>query len=109
MTQEQQELLYRLFSSFNEYCPERVLAHRLEQFKSRIADAHFAWIGAIGDDEPYYYRIHSPVAFMEFDFHCGGILIKTSQKHGSGLIVISSISGQRHSGQVSYTHDQPTS
>lgn len=30
-----------------------------------------AWTGEFVDDNPFYYHIISPVAFMEFDFHCG--------------------------------------
>jgi hypothetical protein len=33
---------------------------------------YFAWIGGYGDGDVYYFRIHSPVSLMEFDFHSGG-------------------------------------
>jgi hypothetical protein len=51
-----------------------VLQHRLSLFKKHLNETYFAWIGDFGDDDPYYYRIHSPVAFMELDFHCGSKL-----------------------------------
>jgi hypothetical protein len=35
------------------------------------AESVIDWIGGFSDYDPYYYRIHSPVAFIEFDFHCG--------------------------------------
>lgn len=31
----------------------------------------FVWIGKYGLGDPYYFRIHSPVVFVEFDFYCG--------------------------------------
>jgi hypothetical protein len=40
-------------------------------FKKYLNETYFAWIGEFGDEDPYYYRIQSPVAFMELDFHCG--------------------------------------
>ncbi|CAD6569646.1 MAG: hypothetical protein CYPHOPRED_003499 [Cyphobasidiales sp. Tagirdzhanova-0007] len=36
-----------------------------------IDDTYFVWFGGFSDDDPYYYRIHSPVNIVEFDFHCG--------------------------------------
>lgn len=67
----QQEQIIKLFKSFNEYYPDSVLEHRVALFKKHLDETYFAWIGEFGDDDPYYYRIHSPVAFMELDFHCG--------------------------------------
>lgn len=66
-----QESIINLFLAFNEYYPASVLKHRLELFKSHLDETYFSWIGEFGDEDPYYYRIHSPVAFMELDFHCG--------------------------------------
>ena len=71
MSSEQQEAITRLFLAFNEYYPAPVLLHRLAKFKEYLNETYFAWIGSFGDEDPYYYRIHSPVAFMELDFHCG--------------------------------------
>ena len=30
-----------------------------------------AWMGAVADDGPFYYRVHSPVVLIEFDHHPG--------------------------------------
>jgi hypothetical protein len=54
-----------------------VLQHRLALFKKYLDETYFAWIGEFGDEDPYYYRIHSPVAFMELDFHCGSKCIQS--------------------------------
>jgi hypothetical protein len=80
-TPEQKETIVDLFRSFNEYYPEAALEHRVDEFKQYIDETYFAWIGEFGDQDPYYYRIHSPVAFMEFDFHCGIFLTNTSPAH----------------------------
>jgi hypothetical protein len=68
---ESQDSIIKLFIAFNEYYPESVLQHRLALFKKHLDETYFSWIGEFGDEDPYYYRIHSPVAFMELDFHCG--------------------------------------
>lgn len=68
---DKQEMIINLFLAFNEYYPAPVLQHRLALFKKHLKETYFSWIGEFGDEDPYYYRIHSPVAFMELDFHCG--------------------------------------
>lgn len=67
----QQEQIVTLYKAFNEYYPASVLQHRVKAFKAHLDETYFSWIGPHGDDDPYYFRIHSPVAFMELDFHCG--------------------------------------
>lgn len=75
---ESQQSIINLFLAFNEYYPEPVLEQRLALFKKYLGETYFSWIGEFGDEDPYYYRIHSPVAFMELDFHCGIFLTNTT-------------------------------
>lgn len=81
MPKEQQDKVIGLFIAFNEYYPSVVLTRRLAVFKKHLNETFFSWIGEFGDEDPYYYRIHSPVAFMELDFHCGS---KFSLRVGPG-------------------------
>jgi hypothetical protein len=39
----------------------------MADIEARLDDTYFAWIGELGDEAPYYYRIHSPVVLIEFD------------------------------------------
>ena len=32
---------------------------------------YFSWIGGYGDEDPFYYRVQSPVIMVEFDHHAG--------------------------------------
>ncbi|KAH8684526.1 hypothetical protein BGZ60DRAFT_366675 [Tricladium varicosporioides] len=73
-----QQRIINLYLAFNEYYPDAVMKHRLALFKKYLNETYFSWIGEFGDDDPYYYRIHSPVAFMELDFHCGIFLTNTT-------------------------------
>ena len=40
---------------------------KMEEVRKHLDRTHFAWIGGTGDDDPFYYRIHSPVILIEFD------------------------------------------
>jgi hypothetical protein len=40
---------------------------RMNEVRAQLDRTHFAWIGGTGDDDPFYYRIHSPVILIEFD------------------------------------------
>ncbi len=42
----------------------------------------FCWIGGTGEDEPFYYRIQSPVTMIEFD-HQSGVSSPTPPPSGS--------------------------
>jgi len=75
---DKQQIIANISLVFNKYYPDGVLQHRLALFKKHLNETYFAWIGEFGDEDPYYYRIYSPVAFMELDFHCGIFLTNTS-------------------------------
>ena len=47
---------------------------RMEEIERHLADTHFCWIGGFGEDSPFYYRVQSPVIFIEFDHHAGVFL-----------------------------------
>lgn len=49
-------------------------AARMVEVERHLDDTHFCWIGGIGDMTPFYYRIQSPVIFIEFDHHSGVFL-----------------------------------
>lgn len=62
---DNQEQIIKLFKAFNEYYPDTVLEHRVKLLKKHLNETYFAWIGEYGDEDPYYYRIHSPVALWQ--------------------------------------------
>jgi hypothetical protein len=47
---------------------------RTEQVAAHLDDTWFSWLGGTADDEPFYYRIHSPVVLVELDQHPGVVL-----------------------------------
>ena len=47
---------------------------RLEDFERHLGGTRFCWIGGTGEADAFYYRIQSPVVFIEFDMH-GGVFL----------------------------------
>lgn len=54
--------------------PEGPHAARLAEVERHLAETHFCWIGGFAEQSPFYYRIQSPVIFIEFDHHTGVFL-----------------------------------
>ena|SRR5271156_4047628 len=73
----QQKILFNLIETFYEILPENVLKARLAQVNSHWDDTYFSWIGRNGDEDPFYYRIQSPILSLEFDHHCGIFLMNS--------------------------------
>ena len=73
-TSEQQQLVLDITEHFILYLPEKARKMRLEQAKSHFDATYFCWIGGWGNEDPFYYRIQSPVIIMEFDHHSGVFL-----------------------------------
>lgn len=40
---------------------------KMEEIEKHLDKTYFAWIGEMGTDSVFYYRIHSPVVLIEFD------------------------------------------
>ena len=60
----------RLVALIQEYVGNVDAGHarvRLDEVRRHLDDTWFAWIGASGKDDVFYYRIHSPVVLIEFD------------------------------------------
>lgn len=49
-------------------------AARMTEIERHLEQTHFCWIGGFGEESPFYYRIQSPVIFIEFDHHAGVFL-----------------------------------
>lgn len=67
----QRSMLMDLARAFLVYLPDGPLSAKLAQIERHLDRTHWSWIGAYGDDTPFYYRIQSPVIMLEFDHHAG--------------------------------------
>ncbi|KAH7020545.1 hypothetical protein EDB80DRAFT_747012 [Ilyonectria destructans] len=74
MTEEQQSILMSIAKEFLTLLPPKPLEIRLKLVRAWLHETYFSWIGGYGPDDPFYYRIQSPVALFEFDHHSGVFL-----------------------------------
>ena len=52
----------------------------LETVRQHLDDTHVVWMGGTGQNDVFYYRIHSPVILIEFD-HQPGIAFDSAEPH----------------------------
>jgi hypothetical protein len=73
----QRETLLGLIAAYFEILPSGPFAARMNAIERQLNATYFCWIGEFGDQDPFYYRIQSPVAMIEFDHHSGVFLTNT--------------------------------
>lgn len=66
-TDAQRERLIELIGLFVGNLREGHAEVRMDEVAAHLDDTYFAWIGGTGDDDVFYYRVHSPVILIEFD------------------------------------------
>ena len=71
MTDLQRRLLRDLAAVYVGWAPEGHAGVRMAEIEAHLDETWFSWYGQTGDDEPFYYRVHSPVLLIEFDHHPG--------------------------------------
>ncbi|KAJ5513827.1 hypothetical protein N7463_003379 [Penicillium fimorum] len=84
----QQALLLTVIASFLVLLPLNPFRARMQQIKNALDETYFSWIGGFGDEDPFYYRIQSPVIIVEFDHHSGVFLLNEAPgKHHIHTII----------------------
>ena len=73
-TAEQKDLLYGILEQYLLYLPQKPRAMKLHQIRQFESETYFCWIGGFADEDPFYYRVQSPVVLIEFDHHSGVFL-----------------------------------
>lgn len=69
-SREKQRIM-EILEAFICYLPDQVRVARLSQLEATLERTWWSWIGGWGDDDPFYYRIQSPLIMVEFDHHSG--------------------------------------
>ncbi|HTV37680.1 MAG TPA: DUF3500 domain-containing protein [Xanthobacteraceae bacterium] len=88
MTPTQTALLLNLLKLYTDRLP---LAHaqlRFDEIKQHFGETIFAWIGRFDPVAPFYYRIYSPVIFIEF-YHQPGVALPNTgynRRHAHALV-----------------------
>jgi hypothetical protein len=70
----QRRALTDLVQAYLAPLPPGPRAARLNEFERHLAGTHFCWIGGFDETSAFYYRVQSPVIFIEFDHHAGVFL-----------------------------------
>jgi hypothetical protein len=70
----QRRNLMDLVDKYLSSLPAGPRAARLAEVERHLADTHFCWIGGFSETSAFYYRVQSPVVFIEFDHHAGVFL-----------------------------------
>lgn len=84
----QQDVFMDLLSLYVGRQPKPHAEIRMAEVKFHLAATHFAWIGPFDETSPFYYRVHSPVIYIEF-FHQPGIALPNNgftRKHAHALV-----------------------
>jgi hypothetical protein len=88
MTPAQQGLLVELIKLYTERLPPARAQLRLDEVKQHLNETIFAWIGQCDPVAPFYYRIYSPVIFVEF-YHQPGVALPNTgynRRHAHALV-----------------------
>jgi hypothetical protein len=74
LSARQRRDLMDLVAAYVAPLPSGPLAARLAEVERHLTETHFCWIGGFEAASSFYYRIQSPVIFIEFDHHAGVFL-----------------------------------
>jgi hypothetical protein len=72
--------LLDLAELYHKHLPDSARWARMNDIERGLDGCHFCWIGGTGPDDPFYYRIQSPVTVIEFDHHAGVFLTNQTAK-----------------------------
>jgi hypothetical protein len=78
LTGNQRRRLLNLIERYVAPLPTGPRQARMEEIERHLAETHFCWIGGTAEQSPFYYRIQSPVVFIEFDHH-GGVFLTNAE------------------------------
>jgi hypothetical protein len=93
MSPAQCRSLLQLVRLYLSALPEGPLAARLADVEQHLDATYFCWIGGTGDDCPFYFRIQSPVTFIEFDHHAGVFLTNAEPKKFHAHVIVRTPNG----------------
>jgi len=78
LTVDQQAAFLRLVEVYVGRIRPEHAAVKMAEVERHLDRTYFAWIGGVGPDAVFYYRIHSPVILIEFD-HLAGVAFDNDQ------------------------------
>ena len=88
MTPAQRDQLIELIALYTDRLPGEYARIRLAEVRQHLDQTIFAWIGEFDPISPFYYRIYSPVIFIEF-YHQPGVALPDTgynRRHAHALV-----------------------
>jgi Protein of unknown function (DUF3500) len=88
MTPAQRTLLADLIKLYTDRLPAAHAKVRFDEVSQHLGETIFAWIGQFDPVAPFYYRIYSPVIFIEF-YHQPGVALPNTgcnRRHAHALV-----------------------
>lgn len=71
LSDAQRRLLVSLVGAYVGWSRDGHAGVKMQEVQAHLDETWFSWMGATGDDGPFYYRVHSPVVLIEFDHQPG--------------------------------------
>lgn len=71
LSDAQRRLLVSLVGTYVGWSRDGHAGVKMQHVQEHLDETWFSWMGATGDDGPFYYRVYSPVVLIEFDHHPG--------------------------------------
>jgi hypothetical protein len=74
LTPPQRALLVDAMAVYLGWSRQEHATVQLDNAAKHLDETWFTWFGGTGPEDPFYYRVHSPVVLIEFDHHKGVVL-----------------------------------
>jgi hypothetical protein len=100
--------MLKVIEKFLEFLPDRPRAARMRQVASKLDRTFLSWIGGYGDDDPFYYRIQSPVIMLEFDHHSGVWLTNSKPAKFHTHVIVRTPNGNDYGKELLRLHNLAT-
>lgn len=81
LSDRQRRLLINAMGTYLGWGRDDHAAVRAAEVNAHLDETWFSWYGGTGDEDPFYYRIHSPVVLIEFDHHPGVVFDNEQPTH----------------------------
>ena len=71
LSDAQRRRLLGVVAAYVGWAPEPHAEVKMAEVVAHLDETWFSWMGSTEGDEPFYYRVQSPVVLIEFDHHPG--------------------------------------
>lgn len=106
LSDAQRRLLLDLVGTYVHWARDGHASVKMSEVEAHLDETHFAWIGATGDDGPFYYRVQSPVVLIEFDHHAGVVFDNLVPTHHHVHTVIRTPNGGDYGADLLRQHHE---